>query len=62
LLTHADFRTSRRVRLLFDHLAQALRTHAAEGLRGEPFGGGQRGGDVLYPPTLRRRKSKRTRR
>ena len=62
LVTHPDLRASRRVRLLFDHLAQGLKAYA-NGPGSKAVGrGGQQGGDVLYPPTLRRREPKRKRR
>ncbi len=62
LVSHANMRASRRVGALFDHLAQALKVYAAGPGRSGVSRGGQGGSDVLYPPTLRRRKPKRTRR
>jgi DNA-binding transcriptional LysR family regulator len=49
LAMHEDLRTSRRMRLLYDHLAARLGRYAAMG-RG---GGGQGPGDGLYPRSLR---------
>ncbi|MDE2109819.1 MAG: LysR family transcriptional regulator [Alphaproteobacteria bacterium] len=55
LVSHAALRGSRRVRLLYDHLARALRTYIAAAATAKPgrSGGGQGGSDVLYPRTLR---------
>lgn len=56
LVMHEDLRTSRRVRLLYDHLAEALSAFAAF-RPGKPArnGGGQGGDDGLYPRTLRKK-------
>ena len=56
LVAHEAMRSSRRVRLLFEHLAAGLKAYVAQGR------GGQAGDDVLYPPTLRGRKPRRKRR
>ena len=54
LAMHRDLRASRRVRLLYDHLAQTLADYAAIGPAKRPAsGGGQVRGDGLYPPTFR---------
>jgi DNA-binding transcriptional LysR family regulator len=54
LAMHRDLRASRRVRLLYDHLAQTLAEYAAIGPSKRPAsGGGQVRGDGLYPPTFR---------
>jgi DNA-binding transcriptional LysR family regulator len=59
LVMHEDLRTSRRVRLLFDHLARSLSEYVASvGPIGAGRGGGQVKGDILYPRTLRDRASK----
>ena len=60
LVAHEELRASRRVRLLYDHLAAALAGYVAigpphRGVRG----GGQGPADGLYPPTLRRTRRKR---
>ena len=63
LAMHEDLRSSRRVRLLFDHLAQALARYVA--IRpGKPGsgGGGQGVGDGLYPRTLRSPQKRESRR
>ena len=56
LVMHEDLRGSRRVRLLYDHLAGALSDYAAY-RPGKPArsGGGQGRGDGLYPRTLRKK-------
>lgn len=56
LVMHEDLRASRRVRLLFDHLAEALSAYAAF-RPGKPArnGGGQGRDDGLYPRTLRKK-------
>ncbi|HSZ10749.1 MAG TPA: LysR substrate-binding domain-containing protein [Rhizomicrobium sp.] len=51
LAMHESLRANRRVRLLFDYLADALAEYARAG-------GGQGGGDGLYPPTFRGRARK----
>ncbi|HSZ74410.1 MAG TPA: LysR family transcriptional regulator [Rhizomicrobium sp.] len=51
LAMHESLRASRRVRLLFDHLVEVLGEYAR-------IGGGQGGGDGLYPPTFRGRARK----
>ncbi len=60
LVMHEDLRSSRRVRLAYDHLATALAGYVAMGQRkGPKTGGGQGGDDGLYPRTLRKSKAKR---
>ena len=54
LVMHEDLRGLKRVRLLFDHLAKGLAAHVAHGGNRAKDGGGQGGGDGLYPRTLRR--------
>ncbi len=57
LAMHEDLRTSRRVRLLYDHLASALTAYVAiRPRKASKNGGGQGGGDGLYPRTLRKAK------
>jgi DNA-binding transcriptional LysR family regulator len=59
LVMHEDLRASRRVRLLFDHLARSLADYVASGRRNvSSRRGGQGRDDVLYPRTLRDSKSK----
>ena len=59
LVMHEDLRTSRRVRLLYDHLARSLSDYVAStGPRPAKPRGGQVRGDILYPRTLRDRASK----
>jgi DNA-binding transcriptional LysR family regulator len=53
LAMHEDLRRSRRVRLLYDHLAHALGRYAGAAGIGGGFGGGQGRGDGLYPRSLR---------
>ena len=60
LVMHEDLRTSRRVRLVYDHLARSLSEYVASGRPLRPRrGGGQGKGDILYPRTLRDRASKK---
>src|SRR5262249_5772663 len=59
LVMHEDLRTSRRVRLVYDHLVRSLSEYVASvPSAGAQRGGGQVKGDILYPRTLRDRASK----
>ena len=60
LVMHEDLRTSRRVRLVYDHLARSLSDYvASSAVAGAKTRGGQAKGDILYPRTLRDRARKR---
>ncbi len=60
LVMHEDLRTSRRVRLLYDHLAEALARYAAfRPGKTKQNRGGQGRDDGLYPRTLRKKPTAR---